>query len=246
MSDVLPLAVGKPPREFTPSVALVTPHYGGVAMGLLNTLQYASLKGLVRTTLAVSNSVLPHAFNMLLGAALDERDRGKVTHLAMAHSDILAPPGWLDTLWGEMQAHDADLVSAVVPIKEASTRTSTAIGRADDRWAVERCLHLEDRDALPDTFGPEHVCRPGEVLLVNTGLFLADLRRPWWDEFAFTFHCRLRQTDAGRVAETRPEDWELSHHLHDAGARVRATWKVHLGHEGIYRWSNRLDAEPGE
>lgn len=224
-------------------VALVTPHYGQVSMGLLNTLQYASLKGLVRSLRAVSSSVLPHTFNTLLGAALDARDRGEVTHLAMAHSDILAEPGWLDGLWAEMQTTGADLVSAVVPIKEGSTRTSTAIGLEADPWAVVRCLHLEDRADMPETFGPADVCGAGEVLLLNTGLFLADLRRPWWDDFAFTFHCRLsRQPDGTRVAESRPEDWELSRHLHAAGAKIRGTWKVRLSHEGLRRWPNSIEA----
>lgn len=224
-----------------PEVCLVTPYYGPVAMGLLQTINGAVKdRRLLRVVMQAqsSTSVLPHCFNQLLALALDARDRGQVTHLAMCHADILAEPGWLDTLWAEMWYHQADLVSAVVPIKGPTGRTSTAVGDAADRWCVKRCVNLRDRRTLPPTFGPEAVCREGEVLLVNTGLFLADLRRPYWDDFAFEFHTRIRSTPSGRVAECRSEDWELSHHLHEAGARVMATWKVKLQHEGTAKYPN--------
>lgn len=229
------------PMGFVPRVALVTPYYGPVAMGLRQTLNlavrdrsYVSVSVEVQST----SSVLPHCFNQLLAAALDARDVGKATHLAMAHADIIADPGWLDVLWGEMWRTGADLVSAVVPIKGPTGRTSTAIGVESDRWSVKRCIFDKDREKLPATFGPEDVCGEGEVLLVNTGLFLADLRCPWWDDFAFTFHARIKKTVTGRVAECRSEDWELSHHMHAAGAKYLATWKARLRHEGINKWAN--------
>lgn len=232
------------PPLLVPRILLGTPYYGPVSMGLFDSLAWATVdtsrKLWLKRRAHVTNSVLPHAFNQLLALALDERDKGDITHFAMCHSDIIATPGWLDVLWAEMAAHDADLVSAVVPIKEDSTRTSTAIGLEADPWQVVRSVHLEDRGSLPETFGPEEACRPGEVLLVNTGLFLADLRKPWWDDFAFGFQTRIRKGPDGRIAESRPEDWELSRHLHQAGARVRATWKVQLGHEGSYRFPNFL------
>jgi hypothetical protein len=156
----------------------------------------------------------------------------------MAHSDIVAEPGWLDTLWSEMWLYNLDLISAVVPIKGPTGRTSTAIGSTSDPWKVHRCIFDKDRKRYPPTFGPEHVCAPGEVLLVNTGLMLLDLRRPFWDDFAFSFHDRIRKTPSGRVAENRSEDWEMSHFLHRVGARYMATWRPKLSHEGIKRYKN--------
>src|SRR5215471_7104271 len=38
-------------------------------------------------------------------------------YFAMLHSDIEPQPGWLDILYEEMQAMEADVISAVVPIK---------------------------------------------------------------------------------------------------------------------------------
>lgn len=234
------------PANDTPRVILCTPHYGQVSMGLLHTINGAVRdRSLLTVNLQAqsSSSVLPHCFNELLCVALHARDTAKVTHLAMCHSDILAETGWLDTLWGEMWYHGADLISAVVPIKAMNGRTSTAIGDANDRWKVKRCVYLKDRATLPETFGPEHVCGEGERLLVNTGLFLADLRRPWWDDFAFQFHTRIvKDGDGVRRPECRSEDWEMSHHLADHGARVMATWKVRLRHEGGYKFPSHPEA----
>lgn len=186
-----------------------------------------------------SSSLLPTAFNECLAVALQFRDQGLVTHIAMCHSDIAAESGWLDTLWGEMWFHGADLVSTVVPIKNSTGRTSTAIGNTNDRWNIKRCLGLEECKRLPQTFGPEHVCRDGEVLLVNTGLWLADLRKSWWNGFAFNLHSRIDNPAPGvYTVETRSEDWEMSHHLHEHGARVMVTRKVRLKHEGPSAWKN--------
>lgn len=229
-----------------PRVVLLTPFYGQVPFQYMQTLNMPTRnRELVNVThkVACSTSILTKCFNQLLCSALDLRDEGKVTHMAMAHSDIIAEPFWLETLWGEMWLHAADLVSAVVPIKDQEGRTSTAIGLESDRWAVPTCIYSKDRSRLPDTFGPEACCDEGEVLLVNTGLFLADLRRPWWDDFAFTFTDRIvKRADGKREAECRSEDWEMSHHLAQHGARVMATWKIGLEHVGSYSYKHPVAA----
>jgi hypothetical protein len=97
---------------------------------------------------------------------------------------------------------------------------------------------MKDRDKLPPTFGSEAVCKPGEVLLVNTGLMLLDLRWPGWDGFAFQFHTDIDKTPSGRVARCRSEDWEMSHYLHKHKAKYLATWKPKLKHEGGKKYPN--------
>jgi hypothetical protein len=242
---------------FVPLIVLATPHYGSSAMGYADTLMGAQrTPGLARlvTIVKCNSSLLPTSFNEGLSIALTLREQGKCTHFAMVHSDILAESGWLDTLWSEMWTHDADLVSTIVPIKNDSGRTSTAIGDADDLWKVKRCLFLNEMHKYPATFGRESVCADDtEVLLVNTGCWLADLRKPWWDDFAFNLHSRIireeitYQSVAGVVTpaaeigyrvETRSEDWEMSHHLHRHNARVMVTQRVKLRHEGIKQWAN--------
>lgn len=226
-----------------PRVALVMPHYGDVSLGAARGFHFATSGGVeVVLNVESSGSATPHTFNGLLAVALDARDRGEVTHLAMIHSDVEPSGPWLDALWDAMRSHSADLVSAVVPIKEPgeNPRTSTAIGSRDDPWRPLRYVRLGDRHALPTTFGPEHVCGDGEVLLANTGLFLADLRRPWWDDFAFEFRTRIaRAPDGRRLAQLAPEDWLLSRRLQQMGGRLLCTWCVPLTHRGLHDWSNR-------
>ncbi len=231
-----------PPVETTvPTVAIVSPCGGQIASGWIDTLRYAVRdRSLIRAVREVkcASSAGTLNFNACVAECLNLRDAGIITHMAMVHSDICAEAGWLDILWCEMFASGADLMAAIVPIKEPTGRTSTAIGPVSDRWQA-RCLYLKDRDRLPETFGPESVCGPGERLLVNSGLFLADLRRPWWDaDFAFRVHDRIRKTPKGWVAESRSEDWEMSHVLQKAGARIMATWKVRVQHEGTCRFPN--------
>lgn len=189
---------------------------------------------------SVHSSLLPSSFNGALAHALDLRDQGIVTHFAMIHADV-APrdPDWLDTLYAEMQAHDADLISTVIPIKEPNRqRTSTAIGDLAYPWEPKRFITVDDRDKYPLTFSADDVCGPGEVMLVNTGLWLADLRRPWWDDFGFELRARIQIRDGTRHAQVIPEDWQMSRHLQAAGARVFATWKVPVGHHGTDAWFN--------
>lgn len=193
-------------------------------------------------TASVANSLLTMAFNTLLAQALDYRDAGHVTHLAMIHDDVEPAAGWLNTLWRQMREYDLGAVSAVIPIKNASGKTSTAIGRRDDSWRVERHVLLEERARLPETFTRFDACQAGELLLINTGLLLIDLRRPFWDGFAFGIRDRIVAVDGRRQAWTRPEDWEMSRALDAADVPYGATWAVAVNHVGSIRWPNHMEA----
>lgn len=224
-----------------PAVYLCYPHYGDVALAsLYAALQPSLARGENFDEIIFQDhgiSILPHGFNLGLAAALNLRDAGRITHFAMLHSDVCPAPGWLDTLWDEMRRTGCDLISAVVPIKEMTPDppTSTAIGRRDDPWAEPAKLRMSRRRETGETFGRE-IHRDNEVLLVNTGCFLADLRRPWWDDFAFEFRTRLAKRPEGYVAEVIPEDWQMSRTLSAAGADLRATWKIPLCHKGQADW----------
>lgn len=225
-----------------PQVFLGMPRYGAVAMGAARNFCAPSssaehvpndVKVRVVAWSEHSTSLLTLGFNVLLGEALCWRDQGRCTHFAMIHSDIEPAAMWLNALWAEMRRTGADLISAVVPLKDHTGRTSTAISRVDNPWKLERYIMLADRDWLPSTFAAKDCCKEGEELLVNTGLWLADLRRPWWDDFAFHAVDRiLKREDGTREASCRSEDWEMSRHLNRAGAKVVATWVVPLAHHG--------------
>ncbi len=183
------------------------------------------------------------AFNTLLAAALDSRDVGKTTHFAMLHDDVWPLGPWVSQLWRVMRATGADLVSAVVPMKEVEGRTSTAIGDRADDWLANRYIWLSDKATMPPTFLQDDVCLPTEVLLANTGCWLADLRKPWWDEFAdaggFYQMGRIgRNPDGTRSADFQPEDWRMSRFLEAKGARIACTWEVPLRHGGWNWWAN--------
>ena len=242
--------------DFYPTVLVGLPHNGtitpGAARGFHNCTNGAVRLFRGRDTPSgdprflngseFGSSFLPGAFNSLLVNALDLRDRGAITHFAMVHSDVEPSGYWLDELWAEMETGGYMLVSACIAIKEdtADWPVSTAIGDARDRWNSKRCLRLSDRERLPLTFTAADVCEPDEVLLLNTGLWLTDLRHPFWDHFeGFNTVARITYGNEGqRIAQQRTEDWEFSHDLHDFGAPVAATWRVPVKHRGGRDWPN--------
>lgn len=250
-----------------PRVMVATPHYGqtspGWALGYYAPVRHGTEIAWVRQQALSNSSVLPNSFNQLLVNALNACHKGIITHFAMLHADIKPEIGWLEKLWAEMSAASADLIAAVVPIKNDSGRTSTAVGLAHDRWAIPRCVYLRERHDLPTTFSIEDLEpdweETGKRLLVNTGCMLMDLRRPWFKAlkatgrpFAFQFHTRIGYDD--EIAKTgvgdpwwceqRSEDWEMSHDIADEGGRVVATWAVKLKHSGEYDWSNEPPPRP--
>lgn len=178
-----------------------------------------------------SSSILPLTFDLLWAQALMHHDRGEITHFAMIHDDVVPGADWLRVLLGEMRTHDADIVSAVVPIKDARGLTSTGIDDTGDVWNPRR-LTLTEVHERPTTF-------TDPAILLNTGLWVCDLSRPWVKattpegELVASFHQRNRivQGGDGWKAECRSEDWEFSRLVRSAGGtRQYATRTVGLYH----------------
>lgn len=198
---------------------------------------------------AHKSSVLPQTFNALLAQALDLRDdpQNQVTHLAMIHTDIEPEPWWLDKLLAVMAETGADVVSAVVPIKDRHGLTSTGcIDAADPSRLVRRLTLREVHGSLPESFGAEDLeglAGPNQLLMVNSGLMLLDLRRPWAyavDEqnhlrvrFRFETRIERKRMPDGRwrhFANSESEDWLFSQDLAALGGKVVATRAVRLSH----------------
>lgn len=186
-----------------------------------------------------------HNYNSLVCEALNRRDRGEVTHFAMIHADVQSlDSAWLDTLVAEMERTGCDVISAVVPIKAQTgdPPTSTAVGLRSDPWRLARYIHVSDYNRLPATFGPADVCKSDdEILLINIGMWLADVRRPFWDHFpGFQFLTMVRQDPTGqRSCVMASDDWLWSRWLDSVGADYRATFAVPLTHSGTACWINR-------
>lgn len=216
----------------SPLVRLALPNYGSLHPNTLPTVMNAS-RELRVSVRASSFSLLTMNFNSLYCGALNARADG-VTHFAMLHADVECEPGWLDVLFRELVRHDADLVSAVVPIKDARGLTSTALTRdAGDPFRVDRRITLRELDALPETFDGPACGDPGYFLLANTGCWVCRLDRPWCERVCFTVRDRIARNDKGEwEPHVEPEDWGFSKQLHRLGGRVLATKKVRATHHG--------------
>jgi SAM-dependent methyltransferase len=199
--------------------------------------------------LAPSGSILTANFNRAWAHALNHRKMYGVTHFAMLHSDVCPEPFWLDKLLAELTRLDADVVSAVVPIKTKHGLTSTAVGT--DNTYLSRRLTLREAHQLPETFDHTDVAFHLGVkgpLLINTGCWVADLSKPWCDEcdergvLKWCFNVRdriVRDPATGDFeGQSYSEDWQFGEYLHSIGAKVYATRKVRLDHAGAAGYAN--------
>lgn len=175
------------------------------------------------------SSFLTKTFNDLWCAALNRRSLG-VTHFAMIHADISPiTRGWVDVLMSELIRLDADMVSAVSPIKTPHGWTSTAVAINDDDPWLRRRLTMKEVYDLPETFGADDV---GGPLLLNTALWVCRLDKPWCEQVCFDVANRIVRENGVWRTEAISEDWMFSAALNRLGCKLYATRKVTLSHEG--------------
>lgn len=215
------------------------------AMGVLN----ASVKTSIVCTMHQS-SLLPSAFNFIWCTGLNNRERLNITHLCMLHADVgPTDPDWLVKLMQQMEEAEVDVLSAVIPIKDAKGLTSTAVDIGDhpdcDSWMCRRITMREVFD-LPEVFTAEEAYAklyPGwphrKTLLINTGMMLVDFRKPWVQRAAFGFSDRIEFIkDAGYVNRCESEDWKFARWLDKEGIPYAATRGVRLSHAGRAEFPN--------
>lgn len=214
------------------AVALAIPHCGGLAPEALPGIMGARRRGSVKV-MACSSSLLTANFNRLWCTALNARQTAGVTHFAMHHSDIAAPQGWIDDLLAILDERGADVVSAVVPMKDDRGLTTTGV--RDMRTSHIRRLTMAEVHELPETFGLADVSdEPDTALMVNTGLWVCRFTEPWVEEFpGFQQGDNIVKDEDGRYrALTLSEDWWFSQWCHDRGLSVLATRAVAVKHYG--------------
>jgi hypothetical protein len=186
---------------------------------------------------------LPANFNEHLCAAWNMRGSHGVTHFVMLHGDIAPQHGFVDILLDELRAANADVVSAVVPIKSAKGQTSTAYGeRLPNGKPIHTKLTMHDVFALPETFGIEDTPWPDKVLLINTGCMAFRLDA-WVREFLldepFGFETWCEENEDGKIhSQALSEDWRFALWLARNGLRAVATRKVTLTHWGPQGFCN--------
>lgn len=231
----------------------------------------------------MGGSLLANTFNQAWVRALNMQREGRdITHFAMLHDDVVPADGWLRTLLEDLRNTGADLVSAVIPIKDSRGVTSTAIDDPEDEFQVHRRLTMYEIVRLPKVFSAADLGCPDRKLLVNTGCWCCRFNRPWryyphfqimdriifrlkdpetarqegkwWAQHLFgRGRNKLSQNQAAGLAtnnelppgewaaEVDSEDWNFSRQVQEQGARVVATSRVELIHQGGFPWPNNQE-----
>lgn len=231
------------------TVYLALPVGHTCASGLLWTVMNATRKHKMIPRM-VGGSLANMNFNRLWAEALNKRQEWGHTYFAMSHSDIKAEDGWLDTLVAELEAHDADVMTTVVPLKSEHGLTSTGImDRPDGRT---RRLTLTEVFDLPETFSIKDTIRPDATLAVNNGLFVCRFTEGWVQAFR-GFACEDSIEADGETglfhARSFSEDWNWARWLskqyryesracRSCPLKVMATRRVKVWHSGTIDFSN--------
>lgn len=182
----------------------------------------------------VSSSLLAFSHNLLISSA---RQIEKCDYLINMHNDIVMDPDGLLDLVELCQLLKADVVSAVVPIKDDRGLTSTGTCGAADEWEQVKRFTMTEIMAMPETFGQE-VCKEGDILMINTGVMIIDMKAPWVKDICFTIKDRIIEVEGRPHPIVLPEDWGLSRDLYKWGAKVYATRKLKLTHLGRMAYPN--------
>ncbi len=227
------------------AVFLAVPHNGTVSGEALPGLCWASRRG--RLILAPGKvSLLTVNFNQLWCEALNQREAEGLTHFAMHHADIQAPPYWVDVLIDEMERVGADVLSVVVPLKDDRGLTTTAVGSGQN--SIRR-LTLTEVHELPETFSIAGIpgTEPERRLLVNTGLWVCRftddwIRPPVFPGFRLQDQIRWNPGTGRYEALCLSEDWGFSEWLYRQGLRVFATRKIPVTHYGVTGYSSACPA----
>lgn len=196
-----------------------------------------------RILVSGGGSLLANAFNQGIVHAINLQAKDNITHWYIQHGDVIPDSGVLDTLLKDMKEHNADIMSAVVPIKDPFGLTSTAIDNPDDKFNVIRRLTMHEVMQLPPVFTAKDCGYPDHALLINTGCLLIKFTEDWRQDICFTINDRVSyDIKKGQfVSEVAPEDWNFSRWAHARGLKVMATRNPGLDHVGEIRFSNRED-----
>ena len=200
------------------NIFVALPSYGGAASPNMSAIINMVMNGEAGSRVTMKtyhSSLLTHGFNLAWVEALNLRTNGRVTHFLMLHNDVQPwPTVWLPMLLGEMDREDADVLSAIVPIKDGSRGTSTAID-TDNKWRPHR-LTIEEVLAQPTTW-------TNPRLLINTGCLLINMTKPWVEQICFRINNQNELVDGKWITHVEPEDWNFSRQCHALGVKVFAT-----------------------
>lgn len=197
-------------------------------------------------------SLLSSNCNTLYANALNLRKSHDLKWFAMLHADVVPGPYWLDQLIHEAERHQADMMSAVVAIKDERGISSTAISSGDDwRQFGRLTFHQMHAPTFPITFdiqtaadalesldGALRVSEcPRHGLLANTGCMVVRLDRDWSEKLHFRNYDRIACENGSFFAMDFSEDWYFSRLVASYGGKVCCTTRVPTLH-GKFRFPN--------
>lgn len=200
-------------------------------------LAYALLNDLPRHECRldiIASSFLTRTFNSLWCNALNDG----ADYFLMVHADLYpVESGWIATMLQELRSHDADALSAVMAIKDEQGLTSTALTSRGN--TNQRRITMRELKQLPETFCAADAARlfgtADDMLLLNTGLFLVDLKRhrPEIESLRFRVRDVVQKDAEGKFCNWAwSEDWHWSRDAHTMGLSLWATRKVKAIHAG--------------
>jgi hypothetical protein len=200
---------------------------GRIDKGQVNCLISAFQSSLIDKVQIEHGSWITRNFNACFANALNARP--KATHFCLLHDDVVPQQAdWLQKLLDVSMKVNADVLSVVVPLKTQLGITSTALDQQvkdyDQRYRVRRLTMTEIFERTPTFTDPQ--------LLLNTGLMLIDIRKPWVENIWFEFVDRIEKFGDKFVGVGMSEDWNFSRQARKLGASLWATREISVRHMG--------------
>ncbi len=203
----------------------------------------------------LTSSALTYGFNRLYCAMLNNP---MCRYWVLLHADIIPERGnWVSHLVTQMDATGADVMSAVMPLKNPEGSTSTALGLGENpvEDGTFRRLTMHEAMELPECFNRKHLADLfnrtqdpalpkwdwGEChLLNNTGLMcIRGKRRDVLETLHFDVRNGIRKNAQGKwECWFEPEDWLFSRQAEAAGLNVWATRSIPARHVGKHGFPN--------
>ena len=195
-----------------------------------------------------NSSLLATNFNRIWATAHNwsvEHPDQKVKWFFLLHGDIIPEENWVDKMIALAEQHQTDLLSVVVPFKDQSGFTSTAVG-TDDVFDIHARITMHQVFQLPPTFDAIDAAKlmgittlPVPPLLVNSGCIIVNLEAPFARDLYFTINDQVREDKQGKLYPvTEPEDWFFARLVQSYGGKVMATREVKVAHVGSRHYNN--------
>lgn len=194
------------------------------------------------------SSLLATNFNRIWSTAHNwntEHPTEKIKWFFLLHGDIVPEDNWVDKMIALAETHQTDLLSVVVPFKDQSGLTSTAVG-SDDPYNIVSRITMHQLMQLPPTFNAIDAAKllgittlPVPPLLVNSGCIIVNMDAPFARDLYFTINDQIRIDAQGKMYPvTDPEDWFFSRMVQQYGGKVMATREITVAHVGTRQYNN--------